>query len=227
MLIVWTARKVTLGFDIPSLYSSLPLVESDPPRAENIKRAVELLNCDIVGGDKTCYILPDCHKPSMGPMLDSEPRISSYIQGTDKLASNDPTVMWEYKQYETDDLQHVLNHPGKLSATYGELDWIRLIERSAGVNMFLSMASAQECVDAVLRSDCSNRATVVVAYAVLALGCYLVSIQSGIRSAVEGITRATGYFRRALSELNCLSMDNATVRTLQASPFPQFSGQQN
>ncbi|KAI2921828.1 transcriptional regulator family: Fungal Specific TF [Aspergillus niger] len=165
-------RQVTLGFDIPSLYSSLPMVESDPPRAENIKRAVELLNCDIVGVDKTCYILPDCHKPSMGPMLDSEPRISSYIQAC----------------FESP---------------------------SAGVNMFLSMASAQECVDAVLRSDCSNRATVVVAYAVLALGCYLVSIQSGIRSAVEGITRATGYFRRALSELNCLSMDNATVRGLQ------------
>ncbi|KAI2942830.1 transcriptional regulator family: Fungal Specific TF [Aspergillus niger] len=165
-------RQVTLGFDIPSLYSSLPLVESDPPRDENIKRAVELLNCDIVGGDKTCYILPDCHKSSLGPMLDSEPRISSYIQAC-------------------------FESPG------------------AGVNMFLSMASAQECVDAVLKSECSNRATVVVAYAVLALGCYLVSIQSGIRSAVEGITRATGYFRRALSELNCLSMDNATVRALQ------------
>ncbi|KAL7657407.1 hypothetical protein ACMYSQ_003591 [Aspergillus niger] len=165
-------RQVTLGFDIPSLYSSLPLVESDPPRAENIKRAVELLNWDIAGSDKTCYILPDCHKSSLGPMLDSEPRISSYIQAC-------------------------FESPG------------------VGVNMFLSMASAQECVDAVLKSECSNRATVVVAYAVLALGCYLVSIQSGIRNAVEGITRATGYFRRALSELNCLSMDNATVRALQ------------
>ncbi|BCS05425.1 fungal specific transcription factor domain-containing protein [Aspergillus luchuensis] len=76
--------------------------------------------------------------------------------------------------------------------------------------MFLTMASAQECVDAVLMSDCSDRATVVVAYAVLALGCYLVSIHSDIKSAVGGMSRATGYFRRALSESNYLTMNNAT-----------------
>ena len=84
------------------------------------------------------------------------------------------------------------------------------------------MASAQECVDAVLKSDCSDRATVVVAYAVLSLGCYLVSIHSGIKSAVEGMSRATGYFRRALSESNYLTMDSATLRAFQASVLHRF-----
>ncbi|RAL14734.1 Zn(II)2Cys6 transcription factor [Aspergillus homomorphus CBS 101889] len=165
-------RQLTPGFDIPSLYSYSPLLDNDQPRVETVKRAVDLLDCDIMGDGKTCDRLPDCHKPSLGPMLDSEPRISSYIQACFESSC-------------------------------------------ASVKMFLSIASAQECVDAVLKSDCSDRATVVVAYAILALGCYLVSIQSDIPRAVEGISRATGYFRRALSELNHLSMDNATVRTLQ------------
>ncbi|XRM43623.1 hypothetical protein ABZX51_006782 [Aspergillus tubingensis] len=120
----------------------------------------------------TSYLLSEDHKPLLGPMLESEPRISSYIQAC----------------FETP---------------------------CSGVNMFLTMASAQECVDAVLKSDCSDRATVVVAYAVLSLGCYLVSIHSGIKSAVEGMSRATGYFRRALSESNYLTMDSATVRAFQ------------
>lgn len=86
------------------------------------------------------------------------------------------------------------------------------------------MASAQECVDVVLKSDCSDRATVVVAYAVLALGCYLVSIHSGIKSVVEGMSRAARYFQRALSESNYLTMDSATVRAFQASVLSRFRG---
>ncbi|GAA89165.1 similar to alternative sulfate transporter [Aspergillus luchuensis IFO 4308] len=123
-------RQVTPGFDIQALFSSPPLLNGDHPCREKVKRAAELLKCQIVGDEKASYLLPEDQKPSLGPMLDSEPRISSYIQAC----------------FETP---------------------------CAGVNMFLTMASAQECVDAVLMSDCSDRATVVVAYAVLALGCYL------------------------------------------------------
>ncbi|GLA75719.1 hypothetical protein AtubIFM55763_007273 [Aspergillus tubingensis] len=123
-------RQVTPGFDIPALYSSPPLLDGDHPRYEKVKRAAQLLNCQIVGDKKTSCLLPEGQKPSLGPMLDNEPRISTYIQAC----------------FETP---------------------------CAGVNMFLTMASAQECVDVVLKSDCSDRATVVVAYAVLALGCYL------------------------------------------------------
>ncbi|BCS16979.1 hypothetical protein ALUC_81186A [Aspergillus luchuensis] len=154
-------RQVTPGFDIQALFSSPPLLNGDHPCREKVKRAAELLKCQIVGDEKASYLLPEDQKPSLGPMLDSEPRISSYIQAC----------------FET--------------------------------------PCAQECVDAVLMSDCSDRATVVVAYAVLALGCYLVSIHSDIKSAVGGMSRATGYFRRALSESNYLTMNNATVRAFQ------------
>lgn len=114
-----TARQVTLGFDIPALYSSSPLLDGDHPRGEKVKQAAELLNCHIVSDEKTRFQLPDGQKPSLGPMLDSEPRISSYIQGRDHLVSNDLAFMWEYNQ-RTDDLQHVLKHPGRLPTTYGE-----------------------------------------------------------------------------------------------------------
>lgn len=52
-------------------------------------------------------------------MLDNEPRISTYIQGKEHLASNDLAFVWEYNQ-RTDDLQHVLKHPGRLLTTDGQ-----------------------------------------------------------------------------------------------------------
>ncbi|GLA89364.1 hypothetical protein AtubIFM56815_003839 [Aspergillus tubingensis] len=139
-------RQVTPGFDIPVLYSPF-FLDDDHPRREKVKRAAKLLNCDIVGDEMTSYLLSEGHKPLLGPMLESEPRISSYIQAC----------------FETP---------------------------CSGVNMFLTMASAQECVDAVLKSDCSDRATVVVAYAVLSLGCYLIIFadKSGHRTKSRLVT---------------------------------------
>lgn len=84
-----------------------------------MKRAAKLLNCDIVGDEMTSYLLSEDHKPLLGPMLESEPRISSYIQGKEHLASNDLAFRWEHNQ-GTDDVQHVLKHPGRLPTIYGE-----------------------------------------------------------------------------------------------------------
>ncbi|PYI01632.1 hypothetical protein BO78DRAFT_327185 [Aspergillus sclerotiicarbonarius CBS 121057] len=88
-----------------------------------------------------------------------------------------------------------------------------------GVASFLSKTCAHECVEEVVKSRGTDPATVSLVYSLLALGCYIVSIQSGTRDVVEGIGRATGYFRRALSELNSLGMCDATARTLQAFSF--------
>ncbi|GKZ63629.1 hypothetical protein AnigIFM49718_002099 [Aspergillus niger] len=76
-----TARHVATGFDLSSLYSCQPVLDSDHPHAAQMKRAVELLTGEIVG-EETYHPLHDRQKLSVGPLLNCEPRIGSYIQGT-------------------------------------------------------------------------------------------------------------------------------------------------
>ncbi|GCB25549.1 hypothetical protein AAWM_08434 [Aspergillus awamori] len=125
-----TARHVATGFDLSSLYSCQPVLDSDHPHAAQMKRAVELLTGEIVG-EETYHPLHDRQKLSVGPLLNCEPRIGSYIQA----CFDSPLV---------------------------------------GVLLFLNIPCAQKCVEAALKSHCSDPATVVVAYALLALGCYLI-----------------------------------------------------
>ena len=93
-----------------------------------------------------------------------------------------------------------------------------------GVGLLMSKQCAIECAQSVLLSRSADLATEALVFAMLALGCYIMNIQSGTRHAIDGSVLASQYFQHALARSRHLAACDATFRIMQASPF---SGRQS